>query len=61
VTRELADPTTALVAVPGTSNQNVHPACRVTIDAPQSEDAMSATQRRWTPEEIIHATSDGRG
>jgi hypothetical protein len=59
--RELADPTAALVAVPGTRNDNVYPARLVTIEAPELGDAMSATPRRWTPAEIIHATSQERG
>ena len=46
-----------LVCLPGTRNDNVYPSRLVTIDALGWGDATTATARRWTPEEIIHATS----
>jgi hypothetical protein len=59
--RELADPMAALVAIPGTRNDNIYPSRMVTLDALELGDAMTATPRHWTAEDIIHATSDGRG
>jgi hypothetical protein len=57
--RELADPTAALVAVPGTRNDNVYPARVVTTTAQATGDSLSATPRRWTLGEIEDAMALG--
>jgi hypothetical protein len=57
--RELADPTTALVGIPGTRNDNIYPSSVVTITAPATGDSLSATPRRWTLGEIEDAMALG--
>ena len=55
--RELTDPTAALIAIPGTRNENVHPARVVTIDAPVLGEGSRVAPRSWTLGEIEHATA----